>query len=158
MLVTEHWEFRPEWLDWVRSVWVSDKGRVQQQYPKGSPRQAERRAFADRATRAFLSRGIPVRWLKTWVSVQVPEIGNDWPHGYPHVHYPLNGTTLVHYLDPGDQPAPLVLFDDAGEHEVEEILPERGLTVLMPNARWHGVRKNHGTTDRVQLIATALRS
>lgn len=156
MVVTEHWEYRPEWLEWVRAAWIPDMGRVQQQYPRGSSHVAEREAFADRATRAFLSKEIPVRWLKTWVSVQLPEAGDGWPHGYPHVHYPLDGTTLVHYLDPGDRPAPLVLFDDEGLHEVDEIVPERGLTVFMSNALRHGVRKNHGTTDRVQLIATAL--
>ena len=149
----EYWRLRPEWLRWVRQVWVEGKGRVQQQYP-AEPDHPDRVAFAERATDAFLARNIPVVNLKTWVSVQVPEDGDGYAHGYPHVHHPLDGVTLVHYLQVTDEPAMLDIFD--GDLVVETIRPAIGLTVFMPNSLRHGVRKQHGRGDRVQLIATAL--
>lgn len=94
--------------------------------------------------------------IKTWVSVQVPEDGDGYAHGYPHTHEPADGVTLVHYLDPGDVPAALEIFSAESDRVIEIIEPERGLTVFMANAVRHGVRKNRGTRDRVQLIATAL--
>lgn len=125
---------------------------MQQQYPSDDC--PERRSFARQAKRAFELREIPVRGLKTWVSIQKPCCDGGYADEYPHVHYPLDGVTLVHYLEPGDKPAPLHIFE--GDEVVEEIVPERGLTVFMPNALKHGVVNNHGTTDRIQLIATAL--
>ena len=113
------------------------------------------RAFAEKASASFTRLNVPFSHIKTWVSVQVPVDGDGYDEGYPHFHYPLNGTTLVHYLDPGDKPAPLHIFE--GDDVIEEIFPVRGLTVFMPNDLKHGVLKNHGTTDRIQMIATALR-
>ena len=115
----------------------------------------EANAFKERATQAFIDNNIPVKKVKTWVSIQVPKEGEGYDIGYPHIHYPLNATTLVHYLQPGDNPAPLHIIVD--DEVVEEVLPEQGLTVFMPNNLMHGVLKNNGTQDRIQLIATALR-
>lgn len=101
------------------------------------------------AREAFAGK-IGFRHVKTWVSIQRPEDGDGYTKGYPHVHYPLDAMTLVHYLQPGDNPAPLII----GEHRV---IPEQGLTVFMMNSVEHGVLKNNGTTDRIQLIATAVK-
>lgn len=153
MIEREQWEFRPEWLEWVREVWLGGRGRVQQQYPDNPhPCRAE---FALRAAVAFGDRGIPAREIKTWVSVQQPESGSDYADGYPHVHYPLDGVTLVHYLQASDRAAQLEILDD-DDVVVEVVNPERGMTVFMPNSLRHGVRRHHGSSDRIQLIATAL--
>lgn len=73
--------------------------------------------------------------------------------GYPHVHANESATTLVLYLDPGDKPAPLDIFD--GDDVVETIYPEAGNIVFIRNGIKHGVRKNLGKRPRVALIATA---
>lgn len=153
MVASEQWGDHPEWLGWVGEVWQENRGRVQQQYPH-DPHPC-RAAFADRATLAFRQKGVPVRWLKTWVSVQLPEDGEGYADEYPHVHYPLDGTTLVHYLQTGAEPAVLDIFD--GDDVIETVVPTVGLTVFMPNDLRHGVRKHHDPVNRVQVIATALR-
>jgi hypothetical protein len=150
MIDKETWGFTPEWLDYVNSVWV-EGGRVQQ-IKNGSKESIE---FRERAERAFSEKGILFKHVKTWVSIQVPKEGEGYDVGYPHIHYPLTGTTLVHYLEPGDNPAPLHIIVD--DEVVEEVIPEAGLTVFMPNNLWHGVLKNNGTRNRVQMIATALK-
>lgn len=147
----EVWDCHPGWLDYVRQTWKPGLGRVQQQKDE-SP---ERLAFLNAARRSFEGLLFPVKQVKTWVSVQQPSQGEGYCDEYPHVHYPLDGLTLVHYLDPGDQPAPLHILD--GDNVIEEIVPYVGLTVFMPNDVLHGVLHNLGTTDRVQMIATALR-
>ena len=150
MVNREHWRFRPSWLEWVNATWIPDRGRVQQQYTGGEVF-AE---FSHRATRAFKDKGVVVARLKVWVAVQEPEDGSGYSHGYPHVHYPLDATTLVHYLDPGDAATPFDVFD--GDRVVESITPEQGLTVMFRNDVRHGVKKNAGKTARRFLIATAL--
>jgi len=150
MIHKEQWGFNPEWLDYVKRTWV-DGGRVQMIQEESK----EANAFKERATQAFIDNNIPVKKVKTWVSIQVPKEGEGYDIGYPHIHYPLNATTLVHYLQPGDNPAPLHIIVD--DEVVEEVYPEQGLTVFMPNNLMHGVLKNNGTQDRIQLIATALR-
>jgi len=150
MIEREQWDFHPEWLDYVKRSWEG-RGRVEQIKVETS----ESLAFKARATRAFEDHGIPVKTVKTYLSVQVPKTGDGYDEHYPHIHYPLNATTLVHYLQPGDIPAPLNILED-GE-VIESIVPEQGLTVFMPNSTWHGVLRNKGTVDRIQLIATALR-
>ena len=113
------------------------------------------------ATKAFQGKSIPARFVKTYISIQVPKdeapfaFKDGYDDHYPHTHAPSDATTLIHYLQPGDKPAPLDVFED-GE-VIETIYPEQGLTVFMPNNVWHGVRLNRGTTNRVQFIATALR-
>ncbi len=150
MLDRERWEYRPEWLDYVKRVWEG-KGRVELKHDD-SP---ERLAFMEKSREAFLSRGIPARTVKTYVSCQVPNIGEGYDEQYPHTHHPAYAVTLVHYLQPGDKPAPLDIFD--GDKIIETIYPEQGLTVFIPNSTLHGVRKNQGTENRIQLIATALK-
>lgn len=144
-----HWEYRPEWLEWALSVWVPG-GRVQLQ----SADDPCRLAFLAQAARAFRSRGAPFHYVKTWVSVQLPEVGSGYADGYPHTHEPPHAMTLVHYLQPSNVPVPLDIFD--GDEVVESHIPEPGLTIMFRNDVKHGARKNNGTIPRVQLIATAI--
>lgn len=149
MIHKEEWTYNQEWLDYVNETW-SGAGRVQ----LVSDDSKARLSFQARAEKAFLSQGVSLKAVKTWISIQEPEEGEGYAAGFPHVHHPLAATTLVHYLDPGDIPAPLDIFN--GETVVETIYPEQGLTVFMPNRVRHGVRKNSGKLNRVQMIATAL--
>jgi len=146
----EYWEFHPEWRDYVLSKWEG-RGRVEQVKDDSIA------PFRERAKRAFLERNFPLRQIKTWINVMVPKGGDGYDEGYPHVHYPLTGLTLVHYLDTGDKPAPLHILESESGPVSEIIYPENGLTVFMPNDLWHGVLINNGTTKRVAMIATALR-
>lgn len=153
MVHREHWGFNPDWLEYVKRTWRTHhdgNGRVQQ--IKVDTKESDE--FKERAAQAFSGQGISFRTVKTYLSIQVPKEGEGYDIGYPHIHYPLTATTLVHYLQPGDLPAPLHIFD--GDQVVEEIYPEQGMTVFMPNSLMHGVLKNNGTIDRIQLIATAL--
>jgi hypothetical protein len=129
---------------------VADRGRVQQQYPAPDEHPC-RPEFEARAARSFAARGRKGK-IKTWVSVQQMEPGDGFAEHYPHVHYPLTGLTLVHYLQTGDTPAPLQILD--GDEVIEEIAPYVGLVVFMPNAQRHGVLRHHDPVDRIQLIAT----
>ena len=152
MIDKETWEFNQDWLDFVNASWLPDTGRVQQIKEHNELTTA----FMEKARESFKSKGLNHRIIKVWISIQEPNEGDGYEEGYPHIHYPLNGNTLVHYLDPGDKPAPLHILVD-GE-VVEEVYPESGLTVFMPNDLWHGVLKNNGTKNRVQMIATGLPS
>lgn len=147
-LTKEAWIFNPSWLDYVLSTW-SGAGRVQL-VNDDSP---ERLEFLAASEEAFKRIGVSFRYVKTYLSIQKPSKGEGYDEGFPHVHYPLNATTLIHYMQPGDVPAPLHIFD--GDEVVETIFPEPGLTVFVPNSTLHGVLRNKGTTDRIQLIATA---
>lgn len=150
MLDREFWQFRPEWLDYVKSNWEG-RGRVELK----SDTSPARLSFMEKAREAFLARNIEARNVKTYISVQIPKEGDGYDEQYPHTHEPAYATTLVHYLQPGDKPAPLDIFE--GNEVIETIYPERGLTVFIPNSTLHGVRKNNGTEPRIQFIATALK-
>lgn len=150
MLDRERWDFHPEWLEYIKRVWEG-RGRVELKHDDSR----ERLAFMERSRTAFIARGIPARTVKTYVSVQCPEMGDGYAEQYPHTHHPAYATTLVHYLQPGDKPAPLDIFE--GDQIIETIYPERGLTVFIPNNVLHGVRKNQGIERRIQFIATALK-
>lgn len=152
MLNKERWPFRPEWLEYVKRTWEG-RGRVEQIVVETT----ESLEFKEAARAAFERQGVPVRHVKTYLSTQVPAEGDGYDALYPHIHYPLNATTLIHYLQPGDKPAPLDVLESESGPVVETIYPEPGLTVFMPHTTWHGARKNNGTTNRIQLIATALR-
>lgn len=149
MLDREYWEFHPEWLEYVKRTWEG-RGRVEQ-IKDDSPENA---AFTKRAIEAFKERRIMVRKLKTYLSIQKPSDGKGYDVGYPHIHYPDTATSLIHYLQPGDKPSTLDVFENG--HIVERITPEKALTVFMPHKIWHGVYKNHGFEDRILLIATTL--
>jgi hypothetical protein len=152
----EYWEFNQSWLDYVKENWILDYSRVQRD-KTNSPIITE---FIERATSAFQDRGIPTNFVKAYISIQEPKesallaVKDGYDDLYPHVHGQSNATTLIHYLQPGDKPAPLDIFED-GE-VIETIYPEKGLTVFVPNDVWHGVRLNKGTTNRIQMIATAI--
>ena len=150
MINREEWGFRQSWLDYVKSAWRGI-GRVEL-VTDGS---LERLEFKEMARESFERLGFPIDYIKTYLSVQQPEKGHGYAEQYPHTHEPSNGLTLVHYLQPGDKPAPLDIFDNS--EVVETIYPTPGLTVFMPNDIMHGVRKNSGLENRIQLIATALR-
>jgi hypothetical protein len=150
MLHKEYWSFNQHWLDYVIRTWQG-RGRVEQ-IKAETPESIE---FRKRAFQSFFEQGVDFRYVKTYLSVQVPKQGEGYDEQYPHTHVPDYATTLVHYLQPGDVPAPLDVFD--GDKVIETIYPEPGLTVFIPNSTLHGVRKNQGTTNRIQLIATALR-
>ena len=151
MLDKEYWDYHPEWLEYVKKTWEG-RGRVEQIKVQTE----ESLSFREMARSAFIKKGIPCKHVKTYLSVQVPVEGEGYDEQYPHIHYPLNGTTLIHYLQPGDIPAPLDVLESEKGAVVETIYPEEGLTVFMPHTIWHGARKNHGTQNRIQLIATAL--
>lgn len=150
MIHKEEWGFNPALLDYVKKTWKGT-GRVEL-VNDGS---IERLLFKQKAESSFRALGFPVRQVKTWVSIQKPESGDGYAEQYPHVHYPLDGLTLVHYLQAGDVPANLDIFE--GDEVVESVVPVPGLTVFMPNDLLHGARKNNGRIDRIQMIATALR-
>lgn len=147
-LPVEYWE-PLGLLDYVLRTWQG-LGRVEQINDDDSP---EHIRFRERAWRAFVERGFPIKRLRTWVNVQVPRDGPGYDPGYPHVHQNDAALTLVHYIDPGDAPAALDILD--GDTVVETIVPEENLTVFIPNGVWHAVRKNNGTRKRVAMIATA---
>lgn len=150
MIYREEWVFRQSWLDYVKSTWRGI-GRVE----LVSDDSRERLEFMEAAKQSFTNLGFPINYVKTYLSVQQPEKGHGYAEQYPHTHEPKDGMTLVHYLQPGDKPAPLDIFNK-GE-VIETIYPKAGLTVFMPNDLMHGVRKNKGHENRIQLIATALR-
>ena len=152
MLDKEYWDYHPEWLEYVKRTWEG-RGRVEQIKVQTE----ESLAFRDRAKRAFKERRVIFSHVKTYLSTQVPEKGEGYAELYPHIHYPLTATTLIHYLQPGDIPAPLDVLESETGAVIETIFPEKGLTVFMPHTTWHGARKNHGIENRIQLIATALR-
>lgn len=144
----EYWEFRPEWLEYVKRSWQG-KGRVELVHDDAP----ERVEFEKRARQAFLEQDIPCSRIKTYLSVQLPGKGCGYDTGYPHTHEPSYAVTLVNYLQPA--PAALDIFD--GDTVIESILPEIGMTVFIPNHVKHGVRINQSDQSRIQFIATALR-
>ena len=150
MLHKEYWQFKQSWLDYVIRSWQG-LGRVEEINQDTT----ESLEFRERAGIAFKAQGIEFNRVKAYLSTQIPKQGDGYDDQYPHVHAPDYATTIVHYLQPGDVPAPLDVFLDG--KVIESITPEQGLTVFIPNNVWHGVRKNQGTTNRIQLIATALR-
>lgn len=154
MIIKERWPFRQEWLDYVERSWQG-RGRVE----LVSDESKERLAFQEEARQAFIRQGFNPKFVKTYLSVQEPEEGEGYASQYPHIHYPLDALTLIHYMQPGDKPAPLDVFDGVEKpgNVIATIYPEKGLTVFMPHTTWHGARKNNGTTNRIQLIATALK-
>ncbi len=146
----ERWELRSEWADFIRDFWKDGAGRVQE--VKDDPRVVP---FIEAANASFYRLGVRFLRTRAWVNCQVPVIGDGYDHGFPHIHPQSYAMTAVHYLVPGDKPAPLHIFD--GDEVVEEIYPEPGLTVFMPWDCRHGVLKNQGTENRLTLIAAAIR-
>ena len=147
MIRREYWE-PLGLLDYVTRIWQG-QGRVEQA-KDDSPELARFRA---RAAQSFSDAGFQFDRIRTWVNVMIPREGDGYDPGYPHVHHNDSALTLIHYIDPGDKPAPLDIFE--GDVVVETIVPEENMTVFVPNGVWHGVRKNNGTRRRVAMIATA---
>lgn len=82
------------------------------------------------------------------------ECAGGWARGYPHTHGYAN-YSLVHYLQPGDAYAPLVVFeeDDTTAHWVT---PETGLTVVFEGHQRHGVLDSAGDEPRVALVLQSM--
>ena len=151
MIDKEKWKFNKKWLDYVLENWKPNTGRVQQvkEFDEISTE------FMEKARSAFKKKGLFHKTIKVWISVQEPNDGEGYEQGYPHVHYPLYANTLVHYLDTGDVDTKLHIFD--GDKVIEEVTPKKGMTVFMANDLKHGVLKNKGTKNRIQMIATGLK-
>ncbi len=139
----------------ARAQWKPGIGRVQEMKDESWLRDE----FRKLATQWFTAQGIPTARVRVWLNIQEPDDGPGmYDQGYPHVHADTTATTLVLYLDPGDRPAELHVFDQKplnGSPWTQEIMPEAGKIVFIPNGVWHGVVKNRGTRDRIALIATA---
>lgn len=141
---------RARLIEWILAHWQPGIGRVQETKEYS----AERQLFLDLAAQAFRAQGVPVARIRTWFNVQIPDHSPGlYDVGYPHVHADTEAVTLVYYLDPGDDAAPLDVLE--GEEVVETIAPEAGKIVFIPNGVWHAVHKNRGERDRIALIATA---
>jgi len=143
-------------IDWSRRHWKPGIGRVQETTDDSD----ERRIFVDLARQWFKDQGVACARIRTWFNIQKPDHEpGKYDHGYPHVHADSSATTLVYYLDPGDVPAELHVFADkpvnGSSRWVQEVMPEVGKVVFIPNGVWHGVVKNRGEEDRIALIATA---
>lgn len=149
-LLVEEWEPLPI-RDWIISVWQG-KGRVEEV----SDASDQRVMFALRSQLAFYEHGIPCKRLRTWVNVMMPDEKTGFDDGYPHVHVNDKATTLVHYVDAGDNPPDLDILQD-GE-VVETLTPQTNQTIFIPNGVWHGVHRNNGCRPRVAMIATAYES
>lgn len=136
-------------LEYVLRTWKG-LGRVEQINSDDSP---EHLRFVERCWQSFRDADFPITRLRTWVNVMPPTTATGYDQGYPHVHQHNQALTLVHYIDPGDLPAPLDILDDG--KIVETIIPTPNLTVFIPNGIWHAVHRNNGTRSRVAMIATA---
>lgn len=75
-----------------------------------------------------------------------------WARGYPHTHGYAH-YSLVHYLDPGDALAPLVVFDNNTPHF---LVPERGMTVVFEGHQNHGVLDSAGEHPRIALVLQSM--
>jgi len=148
MVDKETWKYNPAWRQYVLEHWEG-RGRVEQ------VKDDSLSDFKEASRQAFVRRGFPVKQVKVWINCMLPESGEGYSDGYPHVHYPLTGLTLVHYLDIGEGDTTLDIFD--GDKVIEKVHPEAGLTVFMPNDLKHGVHRHNGKTKRLAMIATALR-
>jgi len=84
--------------------------------------------------------------LHAWVTITPPtsEPGNFEP-GYPHDHL-AHTVALIHWLDPGDNPAPLIVED-----AIVEIPWEHG-TIVLDGMDTHAFMKNRGSRSRVALL------
>lgn len=145
------WDFDPALLEYVKTYHMG-QGRVERIVDENPLRVA----FEQKAKDEFTNRGIAFDYVKTYLSVQKPVKGAGYDLGYPHQHVPLTGTTLIHYLDPGDVPAPLHILDAFDGNVLMEFIPEPGKTVFIRHDIWHGVLKNQGTKPRIQIIASAI--
>ena len=150
MVVTENWGIPPQsWIDYAKRTWTG-KDRLEKIYDDAS----ERLEFVELAHRAFEGQGFQVKSMRTWINIEVPVEGGGLSDGYPHTHKNSDGLMLIHFIEPGDKPAPLVIFD--GGEIVQTVYPEAGLTAFVPDGVSHGAMRNNGTTDRIALMALAL--
>ena len=140
------WGFNPQWLEYVERSWPGG-ARVLRTVDDDPARLS----FEAKCAEEFGE----FSQIKTFISVQEPKEGSGYDTGFPHIHAPLDGISLVHYLQTGDNPAPLHIFDGENGKVVEELIPEVGKTVIIPNNVWHGVPLHKGSINRIQMVAIA---
>lgn len=150
MVEVEKWRSKKAWLEYVLNF---HPGKFRAEVTQDD--EPARLDFLKRAQKAFDERGHEYTKILTFTSIQHYAEGEGYDIGYPHRHYPDEGMTMIHYLDPSDDPTPLHIFDKEDGEVIQEIVPEKGLTVFLPHTVWHGVPKHKGTTPRVQFIAMA---
>lgn len=145
------WGFNPEWLKYANEYWPGG-ARVLRTVDE-TP---QRLSFEAKAAEEFTKMDVPFSLIKTFISVQKPNAGEGWEAGFPHIHTPLNGTSLVHYLQAEKDSAPLHILDGEDGEIVDTIKPSVGKTVIIPNQVYHGVKCHHGKENRIQLVAIAI--
>ena len=146
--LVETWNPIPGLYEYILHTWRGE-GRVEEVFDDSK----ERLAFVNRAKQSFGSNAFKVRRLRTWLNVMLPSDASGYDKGYPHVHNNTAAMTLVHYVDVGDKPPALDLFE--GDDVVETITPQSNQTIYIPNGVKHGVHKNNGSLPRVAMISTA---
>lgn len=144
-LAREHWGPPPQhWIDFAVDNRVETGGilsRMTGKFPE----------FEAAAREGLKRQGFPVKTVTMWINTHQPKKEVGYEKGYPHAHNNNDGLVLIHYLVPGDVPAPLDVLNDDGSL-AEQIFPEPGLTVYMPDHVKHGARINNGTTNRIAFI------
>jgi hypothetical protein len=145
MVEIEKWGDPPQhWLDFAKAN-VRDGARVKVCPIDDLP------DFKDRCLTGFEEHGWDVGEIIFYVNTMKPDTKTGFDDGYPHTHNNAGTLAIIHYIQPGDVPAPLEILEN-GEI-VESIYPETGLSVYMPDDVMHGARRNNGTVDRIALIA-----
>jgi hypothetical protein len=148
MIEVENWGEPPqEWVDFA------NRSPVRENESRLRVITGQLLSFESRVMQALTERGLSVRRIRTWINTQIPREGKGYDPGYPHVHNNGDATTVIHYILPGDVPAPLDVFD--GDEIIQTIYPEPGLTVYMPDGIKHGAHRNNGTTNRTCLMVMA---
>lgn len=89
--------------------------------------------------------------LLVFAVVTEPANQIGWSKGYPHQHA-YAYYSLIHYLEPGDAEAPLVVYEEGIDSVRHIVQPETGLTVVFKGRQLHGVLDNCGTTPRIALV------
>ena len=150
MIEREHWGPPPEhWIRFAVDNEVHNGGILSRMRVGQLP------DFDERAREAFKAHGFPVHGMTEWINIHAPRAETGYEKHYPHTHCNNDGLALILYLQAGDKPAPLDVFD--GDEVVESIYPEPGLALYMPDGVKHGARINNGTTKRIAFVVMAHR-
>jgi len=130
----EQWPFIPEWRDYAFEKWksINPHGRVERINDDSI------KFFLDKAEQVFRDKGVKFKYVKTFINVMLPEEGNGYASGYPHVHYPLNGSSFIHYMDDSETRLNCIVDGEI----IETIYPKKGLTVFFPNDLSQGQQKS----------------
>lgn len=150
MIEIVDWGFTPSWLEYAKTY-----------HPRGGRAmrviddRPERLEFEAKCSEEFTSRNISFSLIKTFLSIQKPVEGDGYDDGFPHIHAPLHGFSLVHYLQIPKNAPPFHVMEgkDGGVKQVIE--PKVGMTIVMANNIYHGVLKSHAKADRIQMVGIA---